>query len=327
MVVVCFPFFPQRRWAPDSCSGPAQSVTGVVNVSRETSVTQVVGEGPPPIVSADTALRQWSAGSVTPVRTAVSFSRLVGVNDNNQQTTPQETSRADRFIAAFNGIEQTLREELGVPPGVYFTEVVKKARRTHIITEDIAESLFAYARLRNAISHDRYKNGEPIADPRPDVVAEIEGIRTIVTADTRVVSVLGHTEVVTLSPDTHLDEVLKVVRTTGYARFPVYDRGSFVYLLTVQAIAKWLANDVSDNNSIDATTVADVREYLSDSDRAEIAPKDLTAPQALARFNNLDDSGHSPAALIITEQGKKSQRPIQIIVASDIPKLLAAVDY
>ena len=136
-------------------------------------------------------MRQWSAGSVTPVRTAVSFSRLVGVNDNNQQTTPQETSRADRFIAAFNGIEQTLREELGVPPGVYFTEVVKKARRTHIITEDIAESLFAYARLRNAISHDRYKNGEPIADPRPDVVAEIEGIRTIVTADTRVVQFCG----------------------------------------------------------------------------------------------------------------------------------------
>nr|WP_242516547.1 CBS domain-containing protein [Corynebacterium mendelii] len=212
-------------------------------------------------------------------------------------------------------------------PGVYFTEVVKKARRTHLITDDIAESLFAYARLRNAISHDRYKDGEPIADPRADVVEKIEGIRDVVTADTRVVSILGHTEVVTLTPATHLDEVLAAVRKTGYARFPVYDGDKFVYLLTVQAIAKWLANDLSDNNTINATTVADVQQYLSASDRAELVAKDVTAPQALTRFNKLDDSGHSPAALIITEHGRPTQRPIQIVVASDIPRLLAAVDY
>lgn len=235
------------------------------------------------------------------------------------------TNRATEFLAAYNDIEQHLRGYVDGKNWVNFPSLVKIAKRNKLINNAQGDDLLEFNELRNAISHGEYRNMRPIAEPLPETVAEIEAIRDQVLHPPQAMKVLGHQEVTTFQADDDIREALATLRTTLISQFPIYDDGKYVALLTTNTIARWVAADLDDNDHLDARTVREVLAYAEDNDRAAFLSRDASALEAIDLLTQPGQDGALPRALIVTEHGRRDQRPFRVIGGSDLLPLLASV--
>ena len=232
-----------------------------------------------------------------------------------------EPNRAVPFLAAFNSIEKFLRTELDAKRSDSFSWMARLAAKKGIVALDQSETLQEFADLRNAISHGEYDNLRPIAEPLPETVAEIERIRDSLLAPTLALEVVEHQRVVTFSPDADIHEPLGIIASEGLTQFPVYEGGECVGLLTTNAIARWLAAELREDDTIAAGTVADVIEHSGKLDQPIFLPRNVTAAAAVEALSTPLESGAVPRLAIITEHGKPTQKPISVLGATDIPAL------
>jgi hypothetical protein len=83
------------------------------------------------------------------------------------------------------------------------------------------EALLAFAALRNAISHSRYYNGQPIADPVQETVTEIERLRDQIKSPPA--ALLGSRHADLTSPSEPISAALEIAGRFDYSQIPVYD--------------------------------------------------------------------------------------------------------
>lgn len=236
-----------------------------------------------------------------------------------------EPSRAVAFLAAFNAIEGFLREALDAKKTDSFKWMCTQAAKRGILTRDQADDLKEFAELRNAISHGEYRDFRPIADPLPETVAEIERIRDTLLEPPLALQVVGQDQkVVTFTPEDEIRDALQAIRETGHTQFPIYDGGECVGLLTTNAIARWVAAELEDSDTIDSTTIREALKLSGQHDRAVFLPRDAPAAAAIDALTTPLDSGALPRLAIITEHGNPNQRPIAVVGATDIPALAEA---
>lgn len=126
---------------------------------------------------------------------------------------------------------------------------------------------------------------------------------------------------VTFSPDADIHEPLEIIASEGLAQFPVYEGGECVGLLTTNAIARWLAAELREDDTIAAGTVADVIGHSGKLDQPIFLPRNVTAAAAVEALSTPLESGAVPRLAIITEHGKPTQKPISVLGATDIPAL------
>lgn len=233
-------------------------------------------------------------------------------------------NRAIPFLAAFNSIESHLRSELDAKRSDSFTWMVGLAAKKGILARDQAETLREFADLRNAISHGEYDNLRPIAEPLPETVQTIEHLRDAILSPPLALEVVPHQKVVTFTPETDIHEPLKTIATQGLTQFPIYDEGKCVGLLTTNAIARWVAAELTDDDRIPATTVRDVLTHSGKLDHPVFLPRTVTAARAVDALSTPLETGAVPRLAIITEHGKANQRPISVLGATDIPALSQA---
>lgn len=226
------------------------------------------------------------------------------------------------FLAAFNDIEAHLRTRLNAKRSDSFRWMVRIAEKKHLISTDQAETLDAFAELRNAISHGQYHNLKPIADPRPDTVSTIEKIRDLLIDPPVALDVLPRQKVRSLSLDDPISQALEIVRTTEISQFPVYSGSEYVALLTTNTIARWVAADLRDNARLDASSVREVLDYAESSDTAAFLPRTATAQEVI----DVMTGPELPWSVILTEHGKVHQKPLRIISGRDMRALIDLVD-
>ncbi len=226
------------------------------------------------------------------------------------------------FLAAFNDIEAHLRSELNAKRSDSFRWMVRLAEKKHLISSTQAESLDAFAELRNAISHGQYNNFKPIADPRPDTIDSIEQIRDLLINPPVALQVLSRQKVQLLKLDDPISDALDIVRSTEISQFPVYDGKKYVSLLTTNTIARWVAADLQDNHKLDARTVREVLDYAETSDSATFMPRTATAQEVI----DVMTGSELPWSVIITEHGEEHQTPLRIISGRDMRALIEFVD-
>ncbi|MFC5939003.1 hypothetical protein ACFPVT_06295 [Corynebacterium choanae] len=242
----------------------------------------------------------------------------------NDDETKLSLTYVKRFMAAFNQLERYFRDILDAPDHWGFTELVRRARQKKWLTESMAEELTIFAKLRNAIVHGQYFDGEPIAEPHAAVVEQIERYAEAMNFDRTALALLPRQDTVNLSPETTVKELLTKIHTTGYTRFPIYQGRQFLWLLSANAMTKFLAVH-HDDHRYEHLTVADIKQFCSNSDRAELVPRTITGPEVKERFTSIDETGHAPTALIVTETGASNQRPLRIIVPSDVPIIMQKI--
>jgi predicted transcriptional regulator len=233
---------------------------------------------------------------------------------------------ATRFLAAFNEIEDHLRRALGADAHVDFGQLTRVfAARRHLLRAQV-DALSAFAALRNAISHGRYYDGRPIAEPVPEVVAQIERLRDQITSPPVALTVLRSMEVCSVSPGDPIVRALEYVGRFDYSQLPVYDQGAYVGLLTTNAIARWLAAQLADNGGLaESERIGDVMRFAEPHEKGLLVPRAVTVTDAVHRLTRGGVNGQPVTALIVTADGQAHQKPLAVIVNDDLPALSAAL--
>lgn len=237
-------------------------------------------------------------------------------------------ARAREFLDMFNELEDHLRAE-AVSAGVLdiggykgasqLARELHKHRRLH---DDEYEAIDAFVDLRNALAHNRYRNGRPIADPLPETIDSLRQLVDQLRDPMTLGAVIAGGPVVTLGADMTLADLLTVLDEQPHRQFPVYDGGTCIAMLTTDAIARWAARDISDG-AIDATTVADILGHVKGWTRPVFIPRDMTVRTAIRKLTGGKDP-RTPGALIATENGKPTQQPVFLVTLADLPALYAA---
>jgi CBS domain-containing protein len=234
-------------------------------------------------------------------------------------------SAGARFLAAFNEIESYFRKALSVDEHVEFTWMAQEyAARKHLPRE-YRDALLAFGRLRNAISHERYYGGRPVAEPVPQVVEQIERLREKIITPPAALSVLGTMDVCTIDPDEPINVALEYFRRFDYSQLPVYEAGRYVGILTTNAVARWLAGQLAASGGLaECEPVHRVLGFTEPHESALHVPRTITAAAAIGQFST-GHAGKPAAALIVTESGKVIEKPLAIVVADDLPALMGAL--
>lgn len=232
----------------------------------------------------------------------------------------------DRFLAAFNDIEDRFRLVLGVDEHVGFMTMARQYADRKRLPAAHRDALQAFASLRNAISHGRYYGGRPIAEPVHEVVAEIEQLRDQITCPPLALTVLGSRTVRSVRPDDQIGTVLEHVARFDYSQIPVYDSTHYVGILTTNAIARWLAHQLTRNQGLaEGEPVSSVLAFAEPFECAKLVRRAITAAEALDELARGGEGHTRVTALIVTGSGQETEKPLRVITGYDLPVLSAAL--
>ena len=227
---------------------------------------------------------------------------------------------SDRFLNAYNRIDHKLRQLVGQSREARFYSLVEAASKINPIVKRYKFDLKEYADLRNAIVHER-TDEHVIAEPNTRAVQSIENIAHILTNPPKIIPFF-QCEAHTLSVD---DPVAKAVRTMyerSFSQMPVYDSQTFVGLLTTNTLTRWLgANVGEDIFSLTETSVSQVLEFAEEKEDYIFLKKDSSLFEILEGFQKFDAKGKRLEAILITQNGKPSEKLLRIITIWDLPKI------
>ncbi len=206
-----------------------------------------------------------------------------------------------------------------------YGRMVKDLHQRAAITEAQAQQLVTFGYLRNALAHwQTDSDGTAIADPRPNTLAEFQLLASRVMEPVLATRAIGEQKVRTLNIDDRIEDFLTVVREHNYSQVPVMSSGAYVGILTVGAVARWLAEKSwqgpDDFRRVPISSVS-LRE-LEDPEFTE-RPPSLTAPEAVSAFNAEANAG-AIAGIVVIDRDEGDDRVVAIIVPWDIPALIKA---
>ena len=237
-----------------------------------------------------------------------------------------EGGRGRRFMAAFNEIEAHFRRELRRDEFVRFMDMADEYRQRRLLTQPQHEELRVFAGLRNAIQHSRYYEGKPIAEPVEQVVVRIERLRDQLMSPPTV-SQLIQGPVLTCAPSDLLRKPLRDMHARDFSQVPVYDGDRCIDLLTTNAIARWLAANFNDDGDLvhEEPRVQDVLRCAEDYEKVTALPRNAPVALALDLLSEAASGTKQLSALLVTQSGKLTERPLGLLNRFDVPALAKAL--
>lgn len=233
-------------------------------------------------------------------------------------------SNSERYLAAFNAIEGTLRRRLGGDPSLTFHQLLRQLAPSDRAVRSAQLDLQEFAELRNAIVHAR--SGQVLAEPNDEAVGELERIRSVIEAPPRVDAVIGRREVVTTDPEAPIRAAAEVMRRGNFSQLPVFRAGAFHALLTTSGVSRWVAEMLTSNDGIlEDAPVQTVLAFEEDTEVCTFLPPTATVHQALEQFEKFAARGHQLQAILISEGGRANASPLNIVTVYDVPKLAQSV--
>ncbi len=233
---------------------------------------------------------------------------------------PVPKSNAARFLSAFNNIDYAIKTRYNFNRSMGFSEAVRKAVAFNYIIRKYEDDLIGYGRLRNAIVHEN--NDYVIAEPHIEVVEKIEKIEKILTTPPRALDAVARRDVLSVSADKSMREVICLIASSGYSNLPVFNHsGEIIGIANGQkildAFGKHLLAGGKSEAFLNSVKIQDIISKIDHSDYYAFANKDVTVEQALEIFHN----NSKMLAILITENGGAKERPLGIMTAADTMKM------
>ena len=232
---------------------------------------------------------------------------------------------AQRFIRAYNTIDQTLRSRFSFKRSMSFSDVVRRAVSLNHTVRKYEDVLIDYGRLRNAIIHN--SNEEyTIAEPHKEVVQKMEHIANILSSPPKVVNNISEREVLCVQNDVSVKDVIKLISESGFSNIPVYKDGGLIGIANGQRILDRLGKILSENgdliNFINKNKIEDFLCPQQEVKSYEIVSKDATIEEVLELFYK----NRKLTAVLVTKDGVFNEAPIEIITAYDILEMNYILD-
>lgn len=226
-----------------------------------------------------------------------------------------EQDRAEEFLVAYNAIDRELRTRLNADRNNSFRSLVDRYASRHPWWRREAESLSAFAELRNVIVHERFDRFKYISIPALDVVTEIQAIRDRLLKPHTVQNV-AERDVFTIEAESSLSELLKTVREQRINQLPVYGNGRFSGLITSKGVLAWLADNSGNNGpsvNFDEVSVSQLLKFQENRQNCDFVARSMPVDEAAFLFVK----NPQLEALLVTEHGKPDQGLIGIMTQRD----------
>ena len=196
----------------------------------------------------------------------------------------------------------------------------KRPRRAPAV-RSYREELSDFGDLRNAIVHTRRQEETVIAEPNDWAVGRIEEIVKVVDDPPKVLPEFSR-EVFQSSSTEGLAKAVRQMRDSSYSQIPVYNDGVCEGLLTANTIVRWLGASVDDDLfSLIETQIGEVLQHQEDAKGYRFIPRSTTLFDVLELFQAECEKERPPVALLITENGRHTERLLGIITAWDLPRV------
>ena len=236
-----------------------------------------------------------------------------------------QKTNAERFIMAYNTIDQTLRSVYNYKRNMTFSDMIRRTVPINSVIRKYEDKLIDYARLRNSIIHN--SNEEYIiAEPHEDVVLLMEKIAQMITKPPKVIDIVKNKNVLTIEGEMPLREVAILMSKTGFKSLPVYESGKILGIATPNRLVEWVGGKLDENkNTLEVFSKSQIMETLKESDensRFLICSEDLTIQQALDQFYK----NRMLSAIIITKNGSSYEKILGLITIADIMDLNKILD-
>lgn len=223
--------------------------------------------------------------------------------------------RADVFLASFNRIEKWLREELGNPRNMGFSEMVRRlSKQKNPEVHAISDDLLQMAQLRNAIVHERVGENFVIAEPNEWVIHRITEIENLLLKPELVLPKFGK-RVTGFEITLPVTEILRTIAEKRYSQFPLYDQGNFKGLITLRALGYWFASESQHGEIVlKGKTAADL--LLKDGKYTNYCF--VAGTTTVTEAKQLFENENLLEAILITKDGNPNGNLLGIIRPRDI---------
>lgn len=232
-----------------------------------------------------------------------------------------EKTNAQRFIQAYNTIDQTLRYLYNYKRSMSFSDIVRRSVPVNYLVRKYEDKLVDYGRLRNAIIH---KSNEEfiIAEPHGDVVLDIEHIAKLISTPPKVLEIVEQRQVVTASADSSIADIINLMTKTKFSNIPIYRDDELIGVASgryiVEGIGGFLRNNVDVTKAIKSTKIEQIMEENHPVySYFEVAKASISVEEVLQMFYR----NHKLQIIIITKTGSIKEQPINIIATGDLIEL------
>lgn len=232
-------------------------------------------------------------------------------------------STAQRFLKAFNMIERELKTRSGADQFIGFADALRRVAESDPAVRRMRDDLREYAELRNAIVHDRLGADRPIAEPHEKTVEKIEHLHQTLVQPPAIIPAFQK-DVATTSLDERVGVPARKMLEGDFSQLPVMANGELHGLLTAETIARWLADQLTDIDLVQEATVEVVLEYTEEQDNHALLGRSASVFEALDAFDRYSSAGRTLDAILISQNGTRTERLLGIITIYDMPRLIAA---
>lgn len=229
-------------------------------------------------------------------------------------------TNAERFLAAFNGIDYAIKTRYNFNRSMGFSEAVRRAVAFNYIVRKYEDDLISFGRLRNAIVHD---NGDDIiAEPRDEVVEKMEKIEKLLTTPPNALDMVARRDVLSVHARQSMREVIVTIASSSYSNLPVINDDEEVIGVAnsskiLDAMGKYLMAGGKVTAFLDAVKIEDMFSKIKDSTYYSLASADITVEQALEMFHQ----NSKLLAVLITKKGGAKEQLLGIMTNSDVMKM------
>lgn len=237
-----------------------------------------------------------------------------------KDTKDYQDTNSQRFLNAFNIIEKHMLRITRENIGVSFCSLVDMASKKYNSVQYFSVDLKEYTDLRNAIIHER-TDGHAIAEPHHCTVEKIEAIANNLIAPPSLIPLFKQS-VVKLRMDDSISSAVSCMLENSFSQIPIYEGSDFCALLNANTITRWLGACVeTDIFSLKETPIQEVLRYSENQDNYCFLGKKDDLFSALKKFQYYEQKGKYLEAIMITQNGSKSELPIGIITIWDLPNI------
>ena len=235
-------------------------------------------------------------------------------------------SRAERFLSAFNQVEELLQRLAGGSGHAPFITLLDIMARRNPTVRTYYADLTQYARLRNIMVHTM-REGYYMAEPHEQAVVLLESIVKQLSHPPIVADFMTQRPFSVRTTDP-LSVVVEAFRQYGFMRCPVLDEKGIVGLITAKSFTRWLAVAGSEEEgkylSLQGALTQPVSVFLEfcAPDEYAIVPRGYTLPDVMQMFQDGVERGKYLQCILVTASGGAQSPLVGIIAPSDLPKLV-----
>jgi CBS domain-containing protein len=229
-----------------------------------------------------------------------------------------EKGLSERFEIAFNQIHKCLIEKVKCTSDDRFKNLVEVGMKKHSLIRSFYNELCQFAKLRNAIVHEKVDYDYYIAEPHIEIVERIEKISNYFMKPETALNIATK-KVHHFKENDRLAKVLSCIREKSYSRFPIYnEKGEFLWLLTATYILNWLTDRLSDQViDLNNARISDIADKQNKELVAFIS-KTSSIFKAEEIFETFHKDGKKLEAIIITLNGNENEKPLGIVTSYDL---------